>query len=336
MPQHREVAVTKGLECGDLLALHRHQPPDHHVEQEGGDAHEHAGEQARQDAELIQFLAEKTVRALVLARVGAQAAIRLEQLIDTVDDELAVGPGTQAQRQVVERSFHIVGLTESTAPHPHHAETLVIGEHRAGAQLLDELRRQCGAHQGQRLTPSVEDRVKAISQLQRMRLRKRRAHHHLVWPLRRRQSALAQMQRIQAVRAAVGYRHHQGAHRLGERRHVEAHLRHHSRLHLIHTGDGLHALAQRLRRPLQRGEHVGEAVVAVIAVLRRTQRIQRGDEHDVGADAAHHHQGDGQRLALHLPQVTPELAVERLHQRSSEAFFLDSLRSMLATSPSLK
>ena len=34
VPEHGQVAVAKGLERGDLLALHRHQPTDHHVEQE--------------------------------------------------------------------------------------------------------------------------------------------------------------------------------------------------------------------------------------------------------------------------------------------------------------
>lgn len=145
MPQHGEIAVAKGLECGDLLALHCHQAPDHHIEQEGGDAHEHCREQTRQGAELLQFLAEKTVRALVLARISALPPIRREQLVDAVDDVLTICTRTQAHGQIVERALHVVGLTEGTPLHPHHAVTPVIGKCRAGTHLLDEFRRQRSA-----------------------------------------------------------------------------------------------------------------------------------------------------------------------------------------------
>src|SRR3990167_10545431 len=90
MPQHGKIAVAKGLEYGDLLTLHRHHSPDHHVEQESGDAHEHDRKKTRQGAELLQFLAEKAVRELVLAPIGAQPPIRLEQFVDAVDDGLTV------------------------------------------------------------------------------------------------------------------------------------------------------------------------------------------------------------------------------------------------------
>ena len=48
---------------------------------------------------------EKAVRTLILARIGAQAAVGLEQVVDAVDDVLAVRAGAQAQGQVVERAI---------------------------------------------------------------------------------------------------------------------------------------------------------------------------------------------------------------------------------------
>ena len=55
---------------------------------------------------------------------------------------------------------------------------------------------------------------------------------------------------------------------------------------------------------------------------------------------AHHHQRDRHRLAAHVPQVAPQLAVEGAHgggyQRNSAAAWRTALRSMRATCPSPK
>jgi len=117
--------------------------------------------------------------------------------------------------------------------------------------------------------------MKTLALLQAMRLRESAADHHLVRLTWHWQAPQAQMQRIEATATTIGYRHHQGAHRLGKTRHVHAHLGHHTGFDLVHASDRLHARQERLRCPLQAGKHLGKTVVAVIAVLGGPQRPER-------------------------------------------------------------
>gem|GEM_PF-6876721 len=114
--QHREQGaadrggrVAEGLEDGDLVALQRAQPADHDVEQDGRHAEEDGREDRRRRLQLLEFLQEEAVGELVLARVGAGAAIGGQHAVDAVDHVLLLRAARQRRGDVVERPLHVVG-----------------------------------------------------------------------------------------------------------------------------------------------------------------------------------------------------------------------------------
>jgi hypothetical protein len=72
-------------------------------------------------------------------------------------------------------------------------------------------------------------------------------------------------------------------------------------------------------RALEAGEQVGKARLGVEAVARQRQRVDRRQRGQEAADAAGHHQRDGQRLAPHQAQVAQQLAVQGLHAVTTPA-----------------
>ena len=70
--------------------------------------------------------------ALVLARVGAEAAVALQQ---PVDAGITAGRWLrgEADGQVVEGALQVVGLAQGPALHPHHAVALAVGKGRGRA-----------------------------------------------------------------------------------------------------------------------------------------------------------------------------------------------------------
>ena len=85
VPGDRAVFVAEGLEHGDLVALHAHQAREHEVEQEGGDAEEDRGQHRAGDAILRDLVGQEAVRDLILAAVGAEPAVGLEQAVEARD-----------------------------------------------------------------------------------------------------------------------------------------------------------------------------------------------------------------------------------------------------------
>jgi hypothetical protein len=159
MQTDRQVAVTEGLERGDLFALQADQAADDHVQQECRDTEKDHRKNRGGGLLLLQFFAQKAARQLVLARVGADAAVRLQQFVEAVDDILLVAAPDQGQRDIVERAIHVIGGRQRLMSHPHHAVTWVVGEQRAGRDLVDVFRRHRQRDDVERLAPPVDGGV---------------------------------------------------------------------------------------------------------------------------------------------------------------------------------
>jgi hypothetical protein len=101
--------------------------------------------------------------------------------------------------------------------------------------------------------------------------------------------------------------------RIGDAVEVDAHGLLDRRLHVGHAGCGAQRLGQRIRRPLDAGEHVGEAALRIKTIARQGQRIDGRQRRDEATDAAGDDQRDGECLAPHQPQIAQQFAVEGFH-----------------------
>jgi hypothetical protein len=181
----------------------------------------------------------------------------------------------ERQRHVVEGALHVEGGRELLLVHPQHAEAPLVRQHVPFADLVDVLRRQHDAGDREVLEPSVEDRLDRVARFQAVGVGEGLAGHHLQPRSGARRPAAAKVQVVQR-RSDAGRQRDQPPDRgLGHPRHVQRHRLHDPRLHLRDPRDLRDAVGERLRCPLQVGEHLGEAVSLVVRVERALQRPQR-------------------------------------------------------------
>ena len=92
------------------------------------------------------------------ARDGPQAAVGLEQPVESGDDVGFRGPGHQRQRDIVESALHVKGGGQGFSPHPKQAEAPFIGQDVPRPDVVDILGRQRDADDLKLSTPAVQDR----------------------------------------------------------------------------------------------------------------------------------------------------------------------------------
>ena len=301
MRRHLRRAVAKGLENGDLVALHADQALEHHIEEEGGDGEENGREHPGQVRQLVEFLVQHAVRYLLHAVGRAGGAVAGEEAVNGGDDRLRVRTGGEAERHLIERAFHIERSGKRPLRQPQHGVAQIIREHRAGADEIQMLGGTCRADDGKALLSPVNNRLQRIARLQTMRLRKRRADEHLARRPRRGQAAALQKQAVLPWRAIIRQRLHPRLRRFGKTVQRQLRARHQPRLHLGNARNLGQPRQHCLRHTLRLHPNLRKACLAVEGIAGIAQRQERRLRHHQHGDAGGYHQGNGERLAAHPP-----------------------------------
>ena len=105
-----------------------------------GDQQEYGRDDARHCLQLVQFTVEEGVRCLVFTRIGAGAAIRLQQLVQSTDGLCGPASRQQGKRHGVKRTIKIGHAREGLFAHPDDPEATIIRHEVPGAERIDELR----------------------------------------------------------------------------------------------------------------------------------------------------------------------------------------------------
>ncbi len=327
-----EVGIAESLEQPDLRALRAHQAREHRVEQEGRHRQEQRRDPGRGDLDLAELVGEEPVRDLVAPGIGAQPAVRLEQAVEAIDDVLRHRAGRQRERHVVERSVHLERRGEGRTAHPQHAEVAVVGKHDARADLVDVLGRQREPDDRELRPAAVQYRADRVAHAQAVGLGEGPARDRLVVAAGLDVAARAQCKVVEHRLAPRRDRHQPPGRRLGQAGHVQRHVGHDARVDRRDAGNRADALRQRLRRPFQVREHVGEAVARVVVVLGDDQRVVGAAHRDECRDAA----GDDQRGRDHLPAQVPELAQHDAHERAHHEISDGDARVALRSMPTMR
>ena len=314
MERDRGVGIAESLQHADLVALQADDAGEHDVEEKGRDREEDRRRDDRHGAKLLELAGDEEVRDLVLAAIGAGAAIGPDQVVEPVDHLGLVGAARQLERDVVERAVEIEGVLDRLAAHPHHAEALVVREQAAGADGVDEFGRERGAADGDLLAAAVDDRREAVADGEMMGLGEGLVDHGLVVAARLGQGAGGEIKIVQDRRVVFGDRDDLPDHRLVETRNVAGDVIDDALIDRRDAGDFRDPVGQRDRRALQAREDVGETILAVEGIEGALQGMQHPERHHADRDAASHHQADRQHLALHVQKVAEKLAVEGADQ----------------------
>ena len=208
--------------------------------------------------ELVDLAHQEPVRDLILARVGADAAVGREQRIELGDHRLGRGAAQEREREVVEGAVEIVGGGQRLASHAEHAEALLVGHQRAGRHRVDVLGRERQADHRERALLAVDQRVELRAGAEAVRVGEGLREHHLVGPVRRDQPPAPQEEPVQQRLAVLGDRDDAADHRLLEAGDVEQREARDARLDRAHARDLGDAAHEAFGRALQRREDVGE------------------------------------------------------------------------------
>jgi hypothetical protein len=278
--------VAEGLQGADLLALGRDQPGDDDVQQEGRHAEKDHREDRRHGLEAAQLLGNEAVAELVLAGVRPEAAVARQHEVDALNHALRGGAALQGERDVVERPVHVEGRREGLAVHPQDPVALVVGKQRAGRDRVHVLRRQGDPDDVQPLAMSLDDRDD------------RRSPGWKPWAAaksslmatssscaRRREPAAPQVGHVEPRRAGLRQGEDLAGHRIVEALDLQVHGGHDASLDLVDAWQLRELFRHRLRGAHEVHEHLGEALVDVIAHLRDLQRLVRHARHDERRDS---------------------------------------------------
>ena len=305
--------IADRLQQADLLALQRDQAHQRHVDEERRHQEEDRRDHPAQGVELLELGVQEGMGELVLAAVGAGAAIAGEQTVQLLDHAGLGGARQQLQAHRIEGAVEIEQRRRSLLRHPHDRKAAVVGHQVAWPQRVDELRRQGDAHHLQLALLAVEDGLDGGAEAEAMRPGERIVDGDLVGPLRFRQAAFAQMQAVETLRHEVGKRDDLSGRGLLHALHVEQGEPCDAGLRRRHPRDRQDLLGQRLRRAPHLGEHVGEPVALVVGAARLVERAIGAARQHEGGGPRRHDEGNGQRLRPHAPQVPYQLAVEHAH-----------------------
>ncbi len=251
---------------------------------------------------------------LVLASVSAKSAIALQQPVQVVDHLLFQRPAHQGQRNRVERVLEVVGRSQGFAADPHDAEQAVVGHDRPGTQRIDVFGRQGHADDGQPPFASIDDGIEGIAGQQAVRCRKCLVEDDLPGASRLDVSPNSHVQAVQLRRVSLWNRNEQTARRFGHAGDIEHHGGHDPRFDPGHAGNGCDSAGEPLRRPLDRGKDLREAIALVIRAAGLVQRAQRAQRHYIHRNAATDDQGDGQGLQPDPAHVAVQFAIEGPHR----------------------
>ena len=301
MRRHLRRAVAKGLENGDLVALHANQALEHHIEEKGGDGEEDGREHPGQGRQLAEFLVQHAVRHLLHAVGRAGGAVAGEEAVNGGDDCLRIRTGGEAERRLVERALHIKRSGKRPLRQPQHGVAQIIREHRAGADEVKVFGGGRRADDGEALLSPVNNGLQRVARLQAVRFGKRRADDDFARRPRRGQAAALQKQAVLPRHAIIRQRLHPRLRRFGKTVQRQLRARHQPRLHLGNARNLGEPRQHCLRHTLRLHPNLRKARLAIKRIARIAQRQERRLRHHQHGDAGSNHQGNGERLAAHPP-----------------------------------
>ncbi|GKT08732.1 hypothetical protein DSTSK_20370 [Desulforhabdus sp. TSK] len=131
-------AVPESLQGGDLLALGVDEAREDDMDDESSDRQEDGGRDDAHAAQLLHFVGDQPVRELILPAVGPQPPVRLDEVIQPVQNLGLQGAGHEGEADVVEGPFQAVRGGELLVIQPEYPEAPVIGHDVPGPELIDE------------------------------------------------------------------------------------------------------------------------------------------------------------------------------------------------------
>ncbi|HVY41356.1 MAG TPA: hypothetical protein VHM31_25655 [Polyangia bacterium] len=307
---HLRVRVTQRLQRRDLSALEGHQAGQHDVDQEGGHAQEDDRHHAGQRPQLAQLAGQDSIRRLMLAAHGADAAVRGQQPIEGRQRLRRGGTRLQPHADVVERPLQLERGGDDRSVHPEHRVALGIVRQGAWPDGVNELRRLRGPDDANAPLGAVDDDRQPVAVRQVVRPGERRQHDRLVVVSRRRHAAALQedgVGRRVALRRQRDDLPVSGPIQVVQRK---GHVLDDAGLHQRDPGQPFDARGQRLGRALDAREHVGEARAVVVGVARVLERSERPAQRDEAGDATREHQRDGRDLPFEGARLPEQLAIE--------------------------
>ena len=192
---------------------------------------------------------------------------------------------------------------------PEHTKATHIG--RAPHACKHILGRQGNAHHHQLFTLAMEQGGQLVPQLELARMGKALGHQHLqgTAAVTRHHAPAAQEHAVD-----VGWRlwvqaNQAPHHGVRHMRQVNLHRLRVGHMDLRHTGHSGELCEQAAWRTLDVGEHIGKVRLGVIHLTRPRQSVVRTEAGDEARHPTGHHQGDGEHLAPHGPQVAQQFAV---------------------------
>ncbi len=142
---------------------------------------------------------------LILAAVGTEPSVEIQQPVETVDNVIHISIGGQGQHHIVECTFHVIGSAKRCSPHPQNAIAFKVREYGSRTYLVDIFGRKRNSHDGQGLTSPVDDCSQFITGHKIVSLSKGLVHHHFVVPAWFCYAPPPQIEPVQQRFALIGY-----------------------------------------------------------------------------------------------------------------------------------
>ncbi len=161
-----EVRVSEGFQHRDLAALRADEAREQYMQQKRDDAEKEPRQDQPIGAQFPEFVGEEPVGDLVVATVGAEGSVAVEQRVELRDDFGFAGAASECEGHVVERADHVERRREFVAAHPEDPVAAVIGKDFRRPDFVDVLGRQRDADDAQAFPFAVEDGVHRIADLQ--------------------------------------------------------------------------------------------------------------------------------------------------------------------------
>ena len=257
-----------------------------------------------------ELAVERPVGHLEAPRDRPDPSVRVQDAVEAGDGLVHGCARHHLEGHVVEAAFHVEGGPEGPAVHPEDAESVVVGDQLARRDDVHVLGGEAEAHDPELPPAAVDEGGDTVAGLQAVGVREDLAGDHLVGTARLDPATPPQEHVVETGPPFVRDGDEPSGRGLLEAGHVQRHVGHHAQIRASHAGDGGDPVSQPQRRPLAPGEHVREAEALVVRALGAPEGIEGREVRHVHRHAGGHHGRDGQRLALHLPEVPEQLAVE--------------------------
>src|SRR5690625_5729158 len=109
------------------------------------------------------------MRDLNIPRIRTLAYVTLQKEIHAVNHILNLSARCKFKRQIIKSALHIICGSQCSLTHPHHSETLGVGENHPGRCLVDKFWREHNRADGYCPPPPVDNGRELITRFKVMR-----------------------------------------------------------------------------------------------------------------------------------------------------------------------